>query len=57
MKTLQNNIVNVQELELRNTIAEDIRYKFLPMCDCTEHDPTHVTKLINEIIKVIIDGI
>lgn len=39
--------------ELRNEIAQAVRYKFMPLCDCNDHDTLGATKLINEIIKVI----
>jgi len=45
------------ELKLRNNIAQDIRYKFLPLCDCEEHDKVGISKLIKEILEVVENGI
>jgi len=39
--------------ELRDEIAQAVRYKFMPLCDCNDHDTLGATKLINEIIRVI----
>lgn len=39
--------------DLRTEIAQTIRYRFMPLCDCDEHDPVGITKLIKEIIEVV----
>ena len=41
------------EMHYRETIAEAVRYKFMPLCDCEDHDPLGISKLVKEIIQVI----
>lgn len=57
METLDSYTKKQHELKLRNNIAQDIRYKFLPLCDCEEHDKIGISKLIKEIVEVIENGI